>query len=176
MKTHNKTVQILRVLHILAWVAAIGFAIEAGSILFSFGVSLINPGAVKDLHRGQDLYNLSQFNQWYYVGSVSFIVAVVAMKSYMWFLVIKTLSAIRLQNPFTMEVVHRIEKISYVLFGIWLVGILSAAYGKWLMKLSWNFHPNGISGEFIFIAGIVFIISQIFKRGVEIQTENELTV
>lgn len=175
MKTQHKTQQILRILHILAWVAAIGFAIEAGTILVSFVVSLINPESARDM-QGHDLYNLSQFNRWYYAASVSFIFAIVAMKSYMWFLVINTLSAIRLQNPFTMEVAQRLEKISYVLFGIWLVGIFAAAHGKWLMKLSWDFHPDAVSGEFIFVAGIVFIVSQIFKRGVEIQTENELTV
>lgn len=31
-------------------------------------------------------------------------------------------------------------------------------------------------GEYFFMAGIVYIISQIFKRGVELQEENELTV
>jgi hypothetical protein len=34
----------------------------------------------------------------------------------------------------------------------------------------------GGTGEFLFLAGIVFVIAQIFKRGIEIQTENELTV
>lgn len=33
-----------------------------------------------------------------------------------------------------------------------------------------------MSAEFVFMAGVVFVMSQIFKKGVEIQTENELTV
>ncbi len=32
------------------------------------------------------------------------------------------------------------------------------------------------SSEFLFMAGIIFIIALIFKRGVEIQSENELTI
>jgi hypothetical protein len=30
--------------------------------------------------------------------------------------------------------------------------------------------------EFIFMAGVVFIMSQAFKRGVEIQSDNDLTI
>jgi len=33
-----------------------------------------------------------------------------------------------------------------------------------------------ISGEIHLLAGVIFVISQIFKKGVEIQSENELTV
>jgi hypothetical protein len=42
-----------------------------------------------------------------------------------------------------------------------------------------DFHISWIgenAGEFLFMAGLVFIISPIFKRGVELQSENELTV
>jgi hypothetical protein len=33
-----------------------------------------------------------------------------------------------------------------------------------------------VSGETLFLAGVVFVIAQIFKKGVEIQSENELTI
>jgi len=37
--------------------------------------------------------------------------------------------------------------------------------------------PESIeAGEILFMAGLVFVIAQIFKRGVEMQAENELTV
>jgi hypothetical protein len=75
-----------------------------------------------------------------------------------------------------MEVANTLERISYVLFGTWIVGMLSSAYSAWLMKTTGETFVNYVSGEFIFVAGLVFIISQVFKRGVEIQSENELTV
>jgi len=46
----------------------------------------------------------------------------------------------------------------------------------WLAKTLPSMQENYISGEFIFLAGVVFVIAQVFKKGVEIQTENELTV
>ena len=58
---------------------------------------------------------------------------------------------------------------------------LSGGKNQYLQPLPWvlltgELHGNWISGEFIFMVGLVFIISQVFKRGVEIQAENDLTV
>ena len=36
--------------------------------------------------------------------------------------------------------------------------------------------PEHIAGEFIFLAGMIYVLSELFKRGAEMQTENELTV
>ena len=176
IQTKTRTEQILMVMHILAWVAFIGFMIEAGAILVSYGASVVNPDGAKNVYRGLNLYNLRQFNFWHYTLSVSFMVALSIMKAFVSFLVIKTLSKFNLANPFTMEVARRLEKISYVAFGTWLVTMLSNAHTAWLMKITGELHGNWISGEFIFMIGLVFIISQVFTRGVEIQSENDLTV
>jgi Protein of unknown function (DUF2975) len=172
----TKTEHILSVMSILAWVAFIGFMIEAGVILFSYGVSLVNPEAATNLYRGLNLFNLRQFNFWHYTLSVSFLVALSMMKSWASFLVIGALSKFNLKNPFTMEVAMRLEKISVITFGTWVVTMLCNAHTGWLLKKTSELHGNWLSGEFIFMIGIVFILSQVFKRGVEIQSENELTV
>jgi hypothetical protein len=134
-KAKTRTEQILTVMHILAWVAFIGFMIESGAILVSFGVSCVNPEGAKNLYEGLNLYDLRHFNFWYYTQHVSFMVLIPLLKSYVCYLLIQIVSKINLENPFTMEVANKLEKIS-----------------------------------------LMFIISQIFKRGVEIQSENELTV
>jgi len=174
MKT--KTEQILEVMKILAWVAAIGYAIEAGVILISYGMSCVNPEGAKNLYKGLNFYDLMRFSFWHYTLSVSFMVLLSAMKSYVWFLVISTISKINLLNPFKMEVAQKLERISYVLFGTWLVAMLAGAQTAWVMQITGKLYGNWVSGEFIFIAGLVFIISQIFKRGIEIQSEIDLTV
>jgi hypothetical protein len=175
-KQQTKTEQVLKVMPILAWMAFIGFTIEAGAILVSYVVSCVNPVGAKNLYRGLNLYDLRQFNFWDYTLSVSFLVALLIMKSFVAYLVIKTLSKFNLKNPFSMEVARRLEKISYVAFGTWLITMLSNVYTSWLMKITGKLYGNWLSGEFIFMVGLVFIISQVFKRGVEIQFENDLTV
>jgi len=175
-KSNSRTWQILTVMRILAWVAFIGYMIEAGAVLFSYGVSWLNPESAKNLYKGLNLNDLRQLNVWYYTNAVTFMVSLSALKAFVWYLVIKILLKINLTNPFKMEVANTLERISYVLFGTWIVGMLSSAYSAWLMKTTGQTFVNYVSGEFIFVAGLVFIISQVFKRGVEIQSENELTV
>lgn len=166
-------------MHVLAWIAFIGLAIKAGAILTAYGVSWFNPVAAKDLYRGMDLYHLSQYDFWLYTQMVSYIVALLVVKAYAVFQVIKIMMKVKLQSPFTAETVTRLETISYVLFGGVIISILSNVQVDWLTKRVQDFHIRWIGenvGEFLFMAGLVFIISQVFKRGVEIQSENELTV
>jgi hypothetical protein len=175
-KTQTRTQQILTVMKILSWVAFFAFAIEAGAILFSYIMSVVNPDAARKFYKVSNLYTLRQLSLWYFTGTVSFMVALAAMKAYISFLVIKILSGINLSSPFKTETVIRLEKISYQFFGMWLIAMISAGYAAWLVKLTGEMHGTYTSGESIFVAGLVFIVSQVFKRGVEIQSENELTV
>jgi hypothetical protein len=163
-------------MQILAWVAFIGFGIKAGAILISFGISFFNPEAAKNLYKGLDVYELRSISFWYYVQTVSFLVAIPMLKAHASYLVIQTLSKFNLKNPFTMEVVKKLESISYILLGTWVVTILSNAHTRWIEKMTGAFYGTYESGEFIFIVGLVYIFSQVFKRGVEIQSENELTI
>ena len=176
LDSKTKTKDILTVVNILAYIALIGFSIEAGALLISYGVSCVNPEAAKDLYKGLDLFNLRHSSFRDYTGVVSFMVAIAILKSAVWYEVVKVLSKINLVNPFTMEVARILERISYILFSTWLVSMLSSGYNRWLEKTAGEFHGSFGGGEFIFMAGLVFIISQVFKRGVEIQSENELTV
>ena len=175
-KAKTRTEHILTITHILAWVAFIGFMIAGGGLLVTYGISYGNPEAARDLFMDLDLYDLRQFDFWYYTNTISFMVALSVMKSYICYLVIKTMSAFNMRNPFTAEVASKLETISYVAFGTWVVGILSNANTRWLMKKTGTLYGDLVSVEFIWVVALVFIISQVFKRGVEIQTENDLTV
>ena len=81
-----------------------------------------------------------------------------------------------MSSPFERVTVVRLEKISYLFLGMWLLGIAGNGYTKWLAKSVGEWAGPFVTGESLFVAGIVFIVSQVFKRGVEIQSENELTV
>lgn len=172
----TNTRQILSVMQVITWIAYIGLCIKTGAILISFGVSFVNPEAAKNIYKGLDLDSLRQVNFTYYVALVSFMVAILMMKAHVFYLVTRILSKITLANPFKMDVAKILEKVSYVLLGTWIVGMLSNAYTSWLLKRTGEVFNSGSTDDFLFMAGLVFIISQVFKRGVEIQSENELTV
>lgn len=178
MESRNKgrTAQILKIMRILAWVAFVGLAVEAGAVLVSYGISLINPEGAKNLYRGLDLYEISQFSFRNYTIIVSFYVAIMALKSYVALLVAQALSYAHLKNPFRMQVVHLLERISFVLLGIWFIALLNNSHIRWVLHRTGEMAGTWASDESIFMAGLVFVLTQVFKRGVEIQTENELTV
>lgn len=172
----TRTGQVLKVMQILAWVAAIGFLIETGAILVSYVVSWINPEAARNLYKGLDLYDLSQYSFAQYTLSVIFLMALPVLKSILAFQVIKTLSKFNLQQPFTPEVADRLQNMSYLAMGAWVVTMLNNVHLGWLLKSTGKLYGTWLSGEFIFMVGLVFVFAQVFKRGVEIQSENDLTV
>jgi hypothetical protein len=172
----SRTQVILVIMNVLAWLVFVGLMIKAGAILISYGVSFKNPAGAKNLYMGWDLYNLSQSDFGHYTGMVLMTVAVVVLEAYTAYLVTSILSKIKMTKPFTMEVAKMMEKISYFILLIWVAALLHNAHASWLSKTFPGLQENLISLDFIFMGGVVFVIAQIFKRGVEIQTENELTV
>jgi hypothetical protein len=102
--------------------------------------------------------------------------AILSLEAYIAYLVIKVLSSIKMVNPFTMEVAKKLENIAYIFILVWAAVLIYNGQLKWLSKDVVNILDKRLSPDFIIYAGLIFVISQIFKKGVEIQTENELTV
>jgi hypothetical protein len=172
-----KTTQILNVLKVLVWIAFVGYCIEAGGLIVSFAISCVKPETARNLYTGRDYYNLYQLNFNYYTLTISFLIALGIMKSYVWYLTIKVMSDINLKSPFDMDKSQLLERIAYLLLGISIVGLLGNIYRDWIRKKAFeSFGQSNPIEEFLFMAGLVYIVSQLFKRGVEIQSENELTV
>ncbi|MEP7322567.1 MAG: DUF2975 domain-containing protein [Saprospiraceae bacterium] len=176
MKT--RTEKILDVLIVLAWMGFIGYAVNFGSQLISFIVSFGNPEASKHIYRvDQNLISVRQFNFRYYVGVMSFVLVLSIMLMQLWYVVITLLSKLNIKNPFTIEVAKKLEKIAYSLLSIWIVGFIGEKYVDWVSKNMGG--PLSIikaTNEFLFTAGIVYIISQIFRHGIELQEENQQTI
>lgn len=174
MKT--KTEQTLAILYVVAWVVFIGLLIKAGAILISYGVSIVNPEGARNLYTGLNLYKIRQFDFRFYSATVSLLTAMSALKAYAAYLVINVLSKIKMENPFTVSVSKALDKISYIIVDLWIVAMVYNGYMSWLSKRIEGLERNEVSVEFILLGGVVFVFSQLFKRGVELQAENELTI
>ena len=177
MKTRTEI--ILVVLKYLALLAAIGFSIECGSQVFYFVASFINPDWAKNGYQvEQDWFRIHEYSTWYYVGVMSLAISISALKAWIWYLIFGLLLKLQLKSPFTMLVTKKLSTISYLLLGVWiLMTFIGKTYAHYLVQSTGITLPSKYTGdEYFFIAGIVYIISQIFKRGIEIQEENALTV
>jgi len=181
----TRTEKILKIINVFAWIIFVGTLVKSGIILISFIITLFNPEAVvfKDIpvfgvgtSPGTYFYEIRESHLWNYIFYVISIILWTLIKSYLAYLIIKLLSKINLIHPFSMEIANRIVKISYTLIFIWGLSFVVNFFDKWA-TLAIGLEPQfEVRGEFLFIAGLVYLIGNIFKRGVEIQNENKLTI
>lgn len=181
----TRTEKILKIINVFAWIIFVGTLVKFGTILIIFIISLFNPEAVvfKDIDvfgegtsPGTYFYEIRESHLWNYIPYVISIILWTLIKSYLAYLIIKLLAKINLIHPFSMEIANRIVKISYTLIFIWGLSFVVGFFDKWA-TLAIGLEPQfEVRGEFLFIAGLVYLIGNIFKRGVEIQNENKLTI
>ncbi len=85
-----------------------------------------------------------------------------------------------LSKPFSNFVARQISLISYFTLSIGLLSHIARHLVKNLMH--YGFVPENLnqfwadSQAFILMGAVIYIIATIFKRGVDIQNENDLTV
>ncbi|KFC19248.1 DUF2975 domain-containing protein [Chryseobacterium sp. FH1] len=175
------TKQILSILNVLAWIAFIGLCIKTGTLMFNliFGL-FMSPDGLKDFYLIINLSDLAKSNPTEYLSLMSLLIFVSGLQAYLFFLTTRLFEKINLENPFTEVVSRLILRISYTAFEIGILSIITQNYAERLLKKG-LFLPDinefvNSSAEFIFLAGIIYIIAQIFKRGIELQNENDLTI
>lgn len=171
------TQQILRILLIISWIIFIGLCIKVGVLIVSFVVSLfVNPKGAEDLYLGLNFSQLYEFGKWHYSAMMILIILIAGLKANLFFEVVKILTKININHPFSNSITKSIFKMSNISIQIGIVAIVSNIYTKLLMERKIFIGFNSETSEFLFLAGILYVIAQIFKRGIELQSENELTV
>ncbi|MDN3676343.1 DUF2975 domain-containing protein [Flavobacterium paronense] len=176
--------QILKLLYVLSWIIFIGVCIEAGGFIFNTLFTLfINPVGVGNFWNKMDLSGLYQYDSGYFLVVTSFVNIIAVMKAIMFYLIVKILhdKKLNLSQPFNTEVGRFIFNISYLTLGIGLFSYWGVKHTEWLIKKgiampSIETLQFGGADVWLFMAVVVFVIAHIFKRGIAIQTENELTV
>lgn len=172
-----KTSQILKSMKIVSWIIFIGICIKAGAILISFIVSLfINQEAAKDLYLGLNLSGIHSFSQAYYLAFVVIMLLLLVVQAFIFFLVLKLFSKFDEQIPFSQSIAKLISNIGYVSLVAGCIALIGTGISKWLTNQNVSINFDWSADEFLFMAGVVFIIGLFYKRGVEIQSENELTI
>ncbi len=186
-----KTEHILIGLRIVAWAVFLGAivrtALMIGIIIGSF-ILPENPNEHNYLPMG-----LAEFRQTYEVAFwmlMSLTIAIAILHVQLWEKIKDALETIKISNPFTLQMATLFEKTAYLLISIWVVSFIGSTYIRQVSKRTEGLEQiiNRISegmvdgggfdagGVYLLNAGIVYIISQIFRRGIEMQQENDLTI
>lgn len=171
---------VLKVLHVISWIAFIGLCIEAGALIFNFVFALFKPIASRNIYMGLDLSEVYEQQFPHFIGMMSFVVALAIMKAYLFYLVVKIFLKLNLVKPFDIEIAKLIEGISYEAMAIAVLSIIAHQYMQRLvhrglevsdLERYWN-----DTAAFLMMAAILFVIAQVFRKGIELQKENDLTV
>lgn len=167
-------------LHIIAWIIFVGLCIEAGALIVNFVFSIYNPEFVPNLYQKLDLRDMYSRSKWAFYGMYSFILLISFLKAYLFYIVVTLMHKIDLSNPFSSFVSEQISKISYCTFSVGLISLIARQSANNLQHHGYTVDNLTTfwadSQAFILMAAVIYVIAAIFKKGVEIQHENDLTV
>ncbi|TAJ56155.1 MAG: DUF2975 domain-containing protein [Chitinophagaceae bacterium] len=167
-------------LHIIAWLIFVGLSIEAGGLIVNFIFSVVKPEFVGNLYQKLDLSKMYQQNQWAFFGMYGFLLSVSILKARLFYALIQLLMKLDLSKPFSSYIANKIKSIAYYTFSIGIISLIAREVAESLLHYGYEtdklnqFWEDGQA--FILMSAVVYVISQIFKRGVEIQNENDFTV
>lgn len=184
MEIKISTQQILKILHVISWVIFIGLCVETGGVIFNMIFTrFVNPEAAKQFWEGIDLSSLYNFDTGHFLVQTTFMSIVLIMETIMFYLIVKILydKKLNLLQPFNKEVGKFISNLSYLTLGVGLFSYTGTRYASWLMKQGVNMPEVnqlklGGADVWLFTCVILFVIAHIFKRGIELQEENDLTI
>lgn len=167
-------------LYIVAWLIFVGLGIEAGGLITNFFFSLYKPEFVQNLYQKLDLTEMYNNSRLAFFGVYGFILTISILKACLFYIVIRLMHKMDLSKPFSTFVAKQFSQISYYTLSIGLLSFIARELAKDLMH--YGFVTDNLnqfwadSQAFILMGAVIYIIATIFKKGVEIQNENDLTV
>ncbi|MDZ7614943.1 MAG: DUF2975 domain-containing protein [Flavobacteriaceae bacterium] len=115
-----------------------------------------------------------------FFGVYSFILLISILKACLFYAVIRLMHKMDLSKPFNAFVAKQISQISYYTLSFGLLSYIGTQLAKNLMHhgfVSDNLNQFWADSQaFILMGAVIYIIATIFKKGVDIQNENDLTV
>jgi hypothetical protein len=177
LKTNNL---VFTGLHVVAWVIFVGLCIEAGGLLVNFLFSLFRPDLLPRLYHKLSLMEVYGASRSVFFGIYGLLLSISILKAYLFYIVVMLMHRMDLADPFNAFVSERILQVSYCTLSIGLFSFIAR-------QVNGNLTHHGFptdslnrfwadSQAFILMGAVIYIIATIFKKGVDIRNENELTV
>jgi hypothetical protein len=174
---------ILKILQILSWILFLGLCVEAGGIIFNMIYALYKPVAAEQFWNGTDLSQLYSNDRGHFITQTVLMAIAAIMKALIFYLLVKMFydKKLNMARPFNPELNKIITNIAFLCLGAGLFSLWGTRYAEWLEGQGINM-PDiqylriGGADVWLFMAVVLFVIGQIFKKGTELQTENDLTV
>ncbi|MFZ1527978.1 MAG: DUF2975 domain-containing protein [Ferruginibacter sp.] len=180
----KRTDYFLIALTVIAWIIFIGLCIEAGGYITNTVITLfLNPEGAKKFWMQIDLSKLYHFNKSHFVMLTSLMIIIAILKALMFYFIVKIFhdKKIDFLKPFNEALNRFIFNTAYLALGI-------GFFSSWAAKFSGQLSKQGVelpdvqqlkvggADVWLFMGVTLLVIAFIFKKGVEIQNENDLTI
>ncbi|MBC6368321.1 DUF2975 domain-containing protein [Algoriphagus sp. AK58] len=176
-KTTNTLLWVIDVISTLIFCA---MCTTSAYLLILFFYHLFDSEGAKDWMMGKDISQLFNLNNVHFGILFSLTLAISLMKALAFYFTIKIFSTLNLVKPFSPEIATLISRISYMILAVGTLGIIAfrfseipAMKGMELSALQGLWHDNYV---YLLMGSIIFVIAQVFKKGLELQAENDLTI
>ena len=180
----NRTDFVLTTLQVVAWILFVGLCIDAGGMLSNTLYSIfINESLASHFWNNNNLSQLLSFNQATYVTLTTLMSIVTILKAILFYIIVKIFhdKKLNLSDPFKEAMSPFISNIAFVslaigLFSLWGTNLSDGVLNQNIVLPSVQKLKLGGADVWIFMGFILLIFAKIFKKGIELQSENDLTV
>ena len=183
MEIRITTKQILNLLNIVSWILFLGLCVEAGGIIFNAAYAVYKPVVAKYFWNGADLSDLYAHDKGRFMVQTGLMAIAAVMKALIFYLIVKMFynKKLNMAKPFIPELANMVTLIAYLCLGAGLFSVWGVRYAAWIKSQGVSmpdvhFMRIGGGDVWLFMAVVLFVIGQIFKKGTELQTESDLTV
>ncbi len=179
-----ETKHFLKVLLVLTWILFVGLCVEAGGILFNLLYTLYrNPNEATYFWDNVNLSSLLAYDKSFFIVLTVLMTIVATLKAIMFYFILHLFynKKFNIEQPFHLALKNFISYMAYFALAIGLFSYWGTRYNDYFIQ-------NGVTmpelqdlkfagaDVWIFMGIVLLVISQIVKRGVELQTENDLTI
>lgn len=175
-----KTDLVIKFLHVISWIIFIALCYQTGALIFNYAFMQFRVFPPENQYLILDLTELFTQNELYFGILFGLAIGINGLKAYTFYLITLIFQYLNLHKPFSQEISRLISKISYFILAVGLLGVIAQGISDELAKKGFpvtnaNQQWDDYSA-FLMMAAVVFVIAQIFNKGLEIQSENDLTI
>ncbi|MCU0402718.1 MAG: DUF2975 domain-containing protein [Algoriphagus sp.] len=171
---------VIKFLHVISWIIFIALCYQAGALVFNYAFMQFRVFPPENQYLILDLSQLFVQDEFLFGLLFTIAIGITALKAYTFYLITQIFAYLNLHKPFSREIASLISKISYYIFVVGIVGAIASGIHQDLANQGYPVQ-NAMEywddySAFLMMSAVVFVIAQVFKKGLEIQAENDLTV
>ncbi|MFN3758704.1 MAG: DUF2975 domain-containing protein [Algoriphagus aquaeductus] len=175
-----KTDLVIKFLHVISWIIFIALCYQTGALMFNYAFMQFRVFPPENQYLILDLTELFSQSELYFGLLFGLAIGVNGLKAYTFYLITLIFQYLNIHKPFSHEMSRLISKISYYIFAVGILGVVAQGVTDELAKQGFRVAKAYVHWDdysaFLMMAAVVFVIAQIFKKGLELQDESELTV